>query len=537
MYCVSSIIKIISDKVTYKHIGQERILRPLGVKMLESEINYDIDYVYIAEAGSSRIQNFIKRAPDGLCLFVTGHYELEEKITGKINIISVNSSLIDLYTQLTDWFNSYHKWATTLSTMTIKSRRIQSFVNAAASLLRANVFLCDISLSIINSNTDFYSQYDDFIEKILRDGYIHFPESVKGIVYDIEDSNVDDVEFVYAKNKTCYLRKIIHNHTVVGTVAVVGESDILPLDIREYITILTQFITPLFLMGTNFIDKDNREFQIFMSDVLNEHMIRGEQIQQKLISLSNPLTGVYRCIVVRFNEKNKVPIPYRYLLSQLADIFEKQNITVFKKDIIILYASDDSHLNFSFDVTKFTQLLNRYDAYAGVSAETSNPLMLRSQYLIACQTAQLGKYLKNNSEEHMHIYEDYSMYVTIDLCAQQYEFTHHNDNILHLAHPAILKIIQYDEKNNANLFELLICYLSNDRNLIKTANEMYMHRNTIANKITKIHEITGENLEDGKVQSRFMYSCQLIKYYTQYMHKTISYDETNFSEEINEIYE
>lgn len=535
MYCINSIIELISDNVRFKHIGQDRILRPLGVKMLEADNTYDLDYVYIADAGSKRIESFLNQAPDGLCLFIAGNYNIADKINGKINIIVVDSPIIELYTKLTDCFNSYHKWATTLSTMTIKSRRIQSFVNAAASLLRANVFLCDISLSIINSNTDFYSQYDDFIEKVIRDGYIHFPEGVKGIIYDVENSEIDDVKFVYAKNKLCYLRKIVHNHTVIGTVAVVGDSNILPMDIKEYITILCQFITPLFLMGTNFIDKDNREFQIFIADVINEHMIRGEQIQQKLSSLNYPLNDNYRCIVIRFSEKNEVPVPYRYLLSQLMDIFENQNITVYKKDIIVLYSSCDSHLHFSFDTKRFSDLLKRYDAYAGVSAETSNPLMLRSQYLIAGQTAQLGKALKNLSDEYMHVYEDYSMYVTIDLCAQQYEFTHHNDNILHLAHPAILKIIQYDEKNNANLFDLLICYLSNDRNLIKTANEMYMHRNTIANKISKIHEITGENLEDGKVQSRFMYSCQLIKYYTQYMHKVISYEDAPYMDEDKEI--
>lgn len=104
---------------------------------------------------------------------------------------------------------------------------------------------------------------------------------------------------------------------------------------------------------------------------------------------------------------------------------------------------------------------------------------------------------RKECSERIFAYEDYSMYYIIDLCAQQYMETHKNNDLIYLIHPSIIKIGRYDAQHNTNLREVLYFYLLCGCNLLCTAKVMYMHCNTILNKLNKINEIIQIPLEDG----------------------------------------
>ena len=105
------------------------------------------------------------------------------------------------------------------------------------------------------------------------------------------------------------------------------------------------------------------------------------------------------------------------------------------------------------------------------------------------------------------------MYCAIDLCAQRFMELHGTDDIISLVHPAIIQITRYDRQHNNNLRDILYSYLKNDRNLIKTAADTYMHRNTIINKINRVQELVNLDLEDDELRQRLLFSCQIIRYY------------------------
>ena len=50
---------------------------------------------------------------------------------------------------------------------------------------------------------------------------------------------------------------------------------------------------------------------------------------------------------------------------------------------------------------------------------------------------------------------------------------------------------------------------------------MYMHRNTVLNKLNRINEIAEIPLEDGYTQQRMIMSCIIMRYYEDYMHLSI----------------
>ena len=52
-----------------------------------------------------------------------------------------------------------------------------------------------------------------------------------------------------------------------------------------------------------------------------------------------------------------------------------------------------------------------------------------------------------------------------------------------------LPIKNYDEKYNTELFDTAVIYFEKDGNIIETANELFIHKNTVRYRLEKIKEI------------------------------------------------
>lgn len=66
-----------------------------------------------------------------------------------------------------------------------------------------------------------------------------------------------------------------------------------------------------------------------------------------------------------------------------------------------------------------------------------------------------------------------------------------HDFLLDLYESLVKPINDYDDENNTNLLETLICFVKNDADIKNTADELYQHSNTIRYRISKIRELLG----------------------------------------------
>ena len=73
-------------------------------------------------------------------------------------------------------------------------------------------------------------------------------------------------------------------------------------------------------------------------------------------------------------------------------------------------------------------------------------------------------------------------------------------------------IIDYDLNKNTSLLETLKCYLINNCNLIKTSNEMFIHRNTLIYRLNKIRAILNYNLEDTHYRNELINGIMMFNY-------------------------
>lgn len=73
-------------------------------------------------------------------------------------------------------------------------------------------------------------------------------------------------------------------------------------------------------------------------------------------------------------------------------------------------------------------------------------------------------------------------------------------------HPAIAAIQEYDQTNQTQLLYTLYRFLANDRNYAKTAQEMFLHRNTVQYRIERLQDFFSLDLDNIELRLHLLIS-------------------------------
>lgn len=272
------------------------------------------------------------------------------------------------------------------------------------------------------------------------------------------------------------------------------------------------------------MDPEIRTFQRFWEDVMERRLINRMEIRSALSTLPRPVQNFLRVVVIAFKNDN-IRVPYNYLLSRLRGFFPSTNMAVYQKDIILLYSHQERDFRPSLggpeQTEKLTALLRRYDGFMMIGNGTRHAEAIASMYLLSKRTNELACLLCQDKAERIFFTEDYIIYSLIDLCVQRYLEAEQNEDILYLAHPAVTALTRYDRAHNANLRDVLFYFLLNDGNVNKTATDLYMHRNTVNNKVNLIKKLTCMEMDDPRLRQRLLISCQIMRYYENVMQKEL----------------
>ena len=80
----------------------------------------------------------------------------------------------------------------------------------------------------------------------------------------------------------------------------------------------------------------------------------------------------------------------------------------------------------------------------------------------------------------------------------------------HLCHPGVVQLYIHDLKNKTNLLETLRTYLELGGNAVLTAQKLYIHRNTLYQRLKKINGIIHTNLDDANTRLFIMMSYTFV---------------------------
>lgn len=174
------------------------------------------------------------------------------------------------------------------------------------------------------------------------------------------------------------------------------------------------------------------------------------------------------------------------------------------RDRIVVLAdfSTDADQNRAM-LERFCQYLEETRLCCGYSDMFFNAYKLRQYYEQACAALQLGRSLQD--QRRLIPYEDYRIFDLFRHLDGENCFSRY-------ATRPIQAVCRYDEANGTAYMETVRHYLGNGCSVRKTAQALYIHRNTVVYRIARLEELFGLTFEDGYQNHLHYISCLLYQF-------------------------
>lgn len=260
----------------------------------------------------------------------------------------------------------------------------------------------------------------------------------------------------------------------------------------------------------------HKNFADFFNDVITMKLTREDEILEAIQAFNYVPHLPYRIYIFEPTDSQHPLNGHSPLINELAAIFPYSNIIFYYNQLILFAQPSSDKLNTIMHPSSLTALLEnlckKYHVYCAASHMVKNYAMIRTLYLQAKNILQMGRRFDKETNRLLFLNENFAAWQILHLAYEQYcHITHHN-NYTYMLHPGVTVLIQYDIQTSNNLHEVLYTYLLNDRSITRTASIMYMHRNTILNKVNKALELVSDDIDNPVIRQHILMSLMLAHY-------------------------
>lgn len=524
MLDITYILQTLDKTILEKQIGFQNLNEVQGIILLKNQKKLLNNYLYVGNYsdGLKLLRSCAPTVPVTMFLSAEDVNHTALPSGGCHNLIVSTLDLIDIYNRINIIIQNYRHWTDSLKGALCSGQSLPQILTMASEMIRSQIFILNSGYKMIAGSPTLYFE-EPLSKELMETGYLSFESSIQlSDHYSLKEQDGFYKLMVHGDLRY-HLYEIKHDSYVLATVLLASNSQAKGIDLKHLLIDLSDTITNFLLNDQQTTLNQDALCAAFIKDIVEEKLEVAVEIQNRIRFLPNQLKAFCCVVLIHFDSVQLPDPPYGYIMQQLEEIFPHTNMAVYQNDIVVLHTQEGRpQKSMDFDYEKLDKLLERYHAYAGISNASRHRIRIRTMYLIASATIRLGQSLRRETlPERIFSYEDYSMYYIVDLCAKQYMEDHHHNDLIYLIHPSIIKICRYDASHKTNLRDVLFFYLLCGCSLNRTAQIMYMHRNTVLNKLNKINEIAEIPLEDGYTQQRMIMSCLVMRYYEEYMHMTI----------------
>ena len=145
------------------------------------------------------------------------------------------------------------------------------------------------------------------------------------------------------------------------------------------------------------------------------------------------------------------------------------------------------------------------EAYHGLRVRFGVGNLYRTPELFARSCQEASKALSLCGEENVTFFSDLGIFQLLAELPDQ-------RRIREYAAEQLAPLLEYDAKYRKNLLRTLEIYLQTNCSCKKTAEIMYLHRNTLAYQIDKIRGLLGVSLEEAEVRNHYYNCLKLYRY-------------------------
>lgn len=144
----------------------------------------------------------------------------------------------------------------------------------------------------------------------------------------------------------------------------------------------------------------------------------------------------------------------------------------------------------------------------GISDIFDNVYYVKKYYLQGLRALELSA---NDSTPPMFAY--YNYYKFYDLISYA---SNHDIDLYNFIDNTFLEILKHDQHFESEYLKTILCYLNTDKNVVKTAEMLHIHKNTLLYRLRKIKEIFNVPTNNSIISFQLLYSSYVYNFVNKY---------------------
>lgn len=268
---------------------------------------------------------------------------------------------------------------------------------------------------------------------------------------------------------------------------------------KEIAERLGAILAPYVCRNPAFSSRAGQIFENFFLDLLKRRVQDQILIQQQISIFGWDMDDIFSVLVIdgreQSQDKQQFLINYFCGMKYDCQAFENEGhiICLFHVD------SDEGKKKFSEEVDS---LLKRLDLQGAFSKNFDGICKMDVYY---AQAASILRFCAGNGrDKHLFLQEEVGLYGILEASLERHD-------ALELCHPDVLFLYEYDRKNGTEYMETLRQYLLNDRNAVRAAKALYIHRNTMNYRLERLREMLRYDEEDSGSRLYVLVSILLLQ--------------------------
>ena len=403
-------------------------------------------------------------------------------------IVSDDCDFDALFTHLVNEMERVRNWHEVVNNLLVTDASYQELVEATADLVPRPMYIADASWRMI-SHVDFEMNEISatWHYQILHDGLYphHIVEALNrtGDYYRI--SNLQHASLIDSEVYTIrilakpihHLGKLVGYYFMIDTWGDLGYCEVEIAE--EFGNMLAPFMSARdakigYMSGF----QDNFIFHVLDGVLTNKH-----DISQRLVAETHwKVDSDFRLVTVRFSPSEfHNHLLHMRTLGMLMGNFDSHAYSYRDTAIAIFHEAEKDRGDFAAHLDKCVSELKRLMVVSSRFSDFSQLKTYYDQNVYVIKRAEL----REEMEPRLISCDTEFRHLLADCCKNSLPNCYGAD-----------VLYAYDKEHGTSYCETLLTYLVLERNAVATAEHMFLHRNTLRNRLNKIDEILGTNFDD-----------------------------------------
>lgn len=423
-------------------------------------------------------------------------FSISDKYRPYSAVISDNTSPIRLLEEIFNLIIKLHRWDGQLKNAIANQAPIKE-------IFRICQLLLPFPMIIINKDFRVISYSEDYFRHVLPE---HSEKNKQHVPFDTVNDLLSDPNFLEAQNektvfiysqtkqeplRVCY--NIFHNENYTARLILHSRTSHVSLGELDLFRHMAAYIQRIYIQFTGaeeLYHQNDTLHRLCRSLILKSDSIAVSDMERILADYKWSMKDTYQIYCIQFTGLVEFHSIANFLQQALEDKWK--NSCMIPAENRLIWVVNLTWENLTRDTTRFhkelTYTIRELICKAGVSNCFNNFYYLLNYY----RQADIALTLGSKKDPHFWLYQ-FQDYV-LDYVRNQLELSFTPEQ---LAHPGIVRLIQYDQNHETQYIETIRQYIEAKFNASQAANGLYIHRTTFLKRLERIETIAGIHFENS----------------------------------------